>query len=77
MLELIAGTGQFHAHPCANTAGEFLMTKSDFELMVLALSSVSFAPDLDKSSVESEQAIAAKEETVAQPVVRREPGWGI
>ena len=54
------------------------MTKSDFELMVLALTSVSFAPDSDKSSVESQQQIAAAEQqTVVQPVVRREPGWGI
>ncbi|HWI69697.1 MAG TPA: hypothetical protein VNS88_15190 [Nitrospiraceae bacterium] len=54
------------------------MTKSDFELMMLALSSVNVAPDSEKSSEESQQQIAAAEqETVAQPVVGREPGWGI
>jgi hypothetical protein len=54
------------------------MTKSDFELLVLTLSSLSFAGDSDKSSLESQQQIAAADqETVAQPAVGREPGWGI
>ncbi len=54
------------------------MTKSDFELMMLALGSLSFAADSDKSTVESqEQTAAAEQQTVAQPVVGREPGWGI
>jgi len=54
------------------------MTKSDFELMMLALSSLDFAADSDKSSLESQEQIAAAEQqTVAQPVVGREPGWEI
>ena len=38
------------------------MTKSDFELMMLALSSVNVAPDSEKSSEESQQQIAAAEQ---------------
>jgi hypothetical protein len=54
------------------------MTKSDFELMTLALRSLDFATGSGKSSLESQEQIAAAEQqTVAQPVVGREPGWGI